>query len=923
MSSEDDDSWGNLDEYKTPPPVAKRGSATAPSAGTVHIDFEVDGSLLPNTAQSGGRVIVMSWNSLNRHSDTVPVVWRSGTDDTKSRTLRVSLPLQDEYEHAKLRRNGKADDAQFALGSLRTDSNVWFTTLVEEPSLMTNRAVYGQYGAGYVSVAELVEMSRSAAPLRAEVPLVLFDVPDGNNGLMKRATVRIKKVHFGDDTRALQRLASAQKLLTSEPSLFELNEHNMPLIESLTGAAISRHLYNITNNDNLKLQGTREINTRVVAPWYQTHQPFEQLNRLPIHGFFIDKSALNTLRSDAADDQTYLVNVFGYAARRRNMKLADIERIMSAQLERTDDAYDPRFTECLAVLARGFVLMSNTFDYQSDMHQMSDRAHRFAKDTAKTVNDESWKNAQLFGGGDCEDLAHYAYEHAQMLRRGNWTSSFLCTAQKALKLYVPVMMLGTVTSPALGNSHDANKSAAHLADAEHHHTVIRAAAGHRNVQDHMVRSDATRILHKMVVRGSPEDLALPVGGHSWMEMIPRHKFTELTRRLVPDQPAFAKDETMAPWRYFVPHMVLEGTGRINPLFMPSAYYAVPGQKRDALRRADLAHMRTHHALISNSPVFHGMQSEAQPTNTVNTPHERMTAFYVQSTQCFTDEFLHSTGCVAFNWFQLRPDAPVHEQTVDPLFDKEDALSADKIKMAEAAFVNSAAADLSKPRTAAETFNGVDHVGALKTLAVGALVGENIDMTCFEPAKFTLGVDLEQRLLDRPYASNIALLPVGTVEPLEAKAIASQLRQVCPAEKPSSRLRNFATDPALPIAYVRQSLHNENETDARAMARLVHNEKLVSEQRKYVSDVLTGVRNLFVNEPWLGRAAAAKRSLNLQTFYVSPCDLTSERAPSLIVNEVARFKQAGVVKMARAYVEEPTQNFQTLVLQLLCVEAENT
>lgn len=921
MSDSEEISWGNLADYECAGEAKLDKLSTAPSAGTVRIEFELDGSNLPSTSQSG-RVLISAWSSLNRRTDVVPVAWQANSKQTKSRTLAVKLNLDDEYQLAQRRREAIAIKSVtaplFELGSLRTDSNVWFEVLVEEPSLMTNSAVYGRYGAGFVSVAELVELSRGG---KSTVQLVLFDAKDKQTEApMSRASMNITRVHFGKHTAELQKLAATQRLLTAEPSMFELNAHNLPFVASLTGAAIGRHLYSITNNDNLQLRGTRTINTRVVAPWYQTHQPSEGLNRLPIHGYFIDQHALNPLPSDAPDDERYLLAVFGYAARRDNMTLTEMEAVMHKQMARSDDTYDPLFTKCLANIARGFVLMSNTFSYQSDMHNMTDRLHRFTKPVQQS--DESWNRAQRNAGGDCEDLARYAYSHAQMLRRGQWNHSFLIVAQQVLHLYVPVMMLGTVTSPALGNKHDASKSAVHLADAEHHHTIIKAMGGADKVTDHMVRSEAARVVHKHVVIGSPEDLALPVGGHSWMEMVPRHKFIEYTRRLVPE----TKDDNAvknvgAPWRYFVPHLVLEGTGRINPLFMPSAYYATPGQDRDALRRADLASMRTHHALIANSPVFHGMQSEAQPTSTVNTPHERTTSFYVQSTQSFTDEFLDSTGCVAFNWFQLKADEPVHEQSVDPLFAREDALSAKNLRTAAANFVHSAAADAAKPKSAVEALNGVNHADLLDTLAVGALVGENEPLE-FDPSHLTLGVDLEQRLMDRPYASNIALLPTANIEPMEAKALASQLRQCYPDEKPSSRLSNFATDPALPIAFVRESPQNRDVADPRAMAKLVLNEKLVTEQRRYVQQTVAGVRQLFVNEPWLGRKAAEKRSLNLQTFYLSPADITNERAPAMILNEVARFKQAGVVKTARAYVEEPTQHFQTLVIQMLCVEAQS-
>lgn len=918
MSDSESSDFGDLSEYKR---VESKSDTNAASAGVVEIDFTVDMSKLPSKAVSG-RVVLNWYSSLNRTVDVVPVVEKVNTNE--SRLLTATLQLDDEYQHRALAKSGSVTEPSFELGNLRSDSNVAVIILVEERSLMTRRSVYGDYGTAFISVARLVEMSRHRR-VDERFSLSLFDeVDQSGQQMMERASIRVRRVSFRENTRRLHALADSNRLIAQNPSPFELNEENLPLIASLTGAAISRGLYPVSNTDNLLLKGTREINTRVVAPWYQTYQPYPQLRRIPIIPYFVNKWAAAKLKSDPPDDEQYLVRVFGYAAMRQNWKLRDVSAIIDKQLDEKSERYDPRFTQCMAIVARGLVLMSNTFDYQSDMHEMSDRAHRFSG--SQQHQTENWKYAQAFGGDDCEGLAHYAYEHFQMVRDGTFRSPSLQSIQRSLQLYVPAMMLGTVTSPALGNKHDVEKSAAHLADAEHHHAVITAAGGHENVEIDFVRSEATRVVHKHPIRGSQEDKDLPQGGHSWFEMIPRHKFIELTRRVVPDQKLSATPTTLsgtketfdAPWRYFPPHLVVEGTGRINPLFMPSAYYAAPGEDRDRLRRADLASMRTKHALIATSTIFQGMQSEAQPTSTVNTPGERLTSFYIQATQCFTDEFLDSTGVLCFNWVRTKPDSTLEESEPDPLFAKGDALTPYKIEQAEANFVHSEAAKSARPKHSAEAFGGVDHAVRAKTLAIGSLVGEGIDPDTV-PSELTFGVDLATRIMDRPYAENIGLMPVAGMERVEAKAVASQIRQVYPAEKPSSRLRNFATDPNKPIAYVRVSTSNKNATDPEATARLVCNEKLVGEQRQYVEQVERGVQQLFASEPWLTRKEAAKRSLNLQTFFLSPCDLVNARSPAVLVNEVARFKQSGVVSRARVMLQEPTQNFPTIVLQMLCRE----
>jgi hypothetical protein len=813
---------------------------------------------------------------------------------------------------------------------------------------MGNQAVYGRTGAAFISVEKLVEYSKldlSSKKSGAVIPLVLFgQVDETTKQNVVKGHLRLLDVSFGTDTKQLQLLHSKNALITSTPGRFELAEQNYPLIGSLTGTAISRALYDVANDQGLAAKGTWAVNTRIRMPWFQSHQPCEELNRLPCAAYFMDLRALNPLPSDAPEDEQYLLNVFELAFKRRNMSLVTAEKVMRDQLARTDSQYDPLMTECVANIARAFTLVPTTFPYQSDIRNMATRANKFsggisglmaAASNAQSavVQVESLDYAQLRGGGDCEDGTHYAYMHAKMLERGKWRSPFLQVAQKVAGFYDTVMMLGSVTSAALGNEHDVSKTAAHLRDAKYHHHQIKSQK-----DTHFMRSAEVQQVHKHCILNSKEDLERNVGGHSWAEMIPKHKFMEFISRLVPQTAdanvspiADRKGPTDCAWKYFLPHMVLESTGRMNPLPMPAVYYATPGDSREAIRRRSLASMASFHALIAQSPLFHSIQSEAQPTSTVNTPGQRLTDFYIQSTQAFTDAYLDKTGAAAFNWVQLQPidealpaESPFfarlssNEQVKpDPLFEKGDALSRENIENITTRFVHSAGLASAAPKSPAEALSTLDHTKVLHAMAIGAVVGES-SVKHVDPAKLTLGVDLELRIADRPFAPNVGLVPIGALTPLEARALASQMRHLPPDEAPSRKLSMFATGEN--VEFVRQSMDNLDETSPTAMARLCDHPKLVEDQRRRVAAITDATNDLFIDRPWLTDAKEiAKDNLHLHSFFFKPHDLVNDNAVTGVANELKRFKESGLVHTARFYVEHPTQNHKTCVLQVLCTE----
>jgi len=939
-----------------PDKKTRSNSVVAPSAGRVTLHCTVDGSGLPPVEQERNEIMRV-WTNLSRLERHVSIEWEPNTGQMRSKVLEVLVDLDDEYEAAELlQRTQSSGPASFVVnGRLRRDASIWFE-LMAENAATDNVAVLEHCGTGSVAVSQLLQLAEQTPSGQSVlVPLYLCASVDEKTGKqMQRGAIAVHATFHSPLARALfvHSLAPVTR--------FELTRENAPYLSKIMEAEIMAQLTPFV--EEAKKQGvafteTMAPNARIIAPWRMT-----PVGQLWAQSFVADDRALGAPRlpSDAPLDERYVRDTLLYALRRRNWQPDEAQHVLESQLKQTGVAYDDRVTELMSIIGTAACVLSTSLPYASDTVNLNRRIERLSGkslETNKPIDAESYDDAALRLGGDCEDLARLIKQHVDMLVRGKWTDPLLCVAQRYVaSFYVPTMNLGSVTSPSLGNKHDVEKTAAHLADSERHHAALtdyaiakRALLGAPVAPPRVTVGDDVATTHKHAPI-YPPDPSEPLGGHSWAELVPLAKFAELTRRIVPDvnvrdvfgEEAIVGSAAAPGWTAYLPHLVLEGTGRIDPLIMPRVAYAV-SSNADSVRVEELNYQRTLHTLISSSPLFKSLQSEARAAFTVHVPNTRLTSFYRQSTQVSTDRFLSSSGGVAsFNWVRTHAvDEAELNDSHDPLYEQVHAkLSPVTIARAAVDSVKSAALQ-SKPavKLSGGSFahvsgeldelerqlNSVQISDEAKLLAnmsglspaiINTAHGSADAATLVNPSQLTLGVDLEERIA-WPVSNRIALVPSARLSETGALALRTYQRHLPSFVVPSKKLPTLGTADSLKVAFVRLDA-DTGSVASNNTARLVQNDAAVDAQRGYIKSIAEHTRTLFADSPWMHRDDVRASGLTMLTFFFKPHDVVNEKVSTKICSELTRFKSSGLIKTADFYVEEPTQHIQNAVLRLICV-----
>ena len=956
----------------------------APSAGKMTITFVVDGSNFAPRDQQSNEVLRV-WTSLSRNETHQSIEWDKTSGGMASKRMTFELQLDDEYVANET--NVKRFDVN---GKLRRDAAIWVQVLAEEQS-MGNVAGLGSNGMGYFMVSDVLAASEKNKKCATPLLLHAYMDPKTNEPLVKGAVlVDSVTVH---DARA-----KADFIHSAAPrTRFELSHQNLPVLQALMQSEILAQLAPFVDDAKkrgIAFQETMSPNAQIIAPWRMT-----AVGQLWAQSFIAYDRADNKLHSGEQQmDEQYMKDLFVFALRRRNWTEKEAVQILQHQLQQTDATYDDRITELMSIGGTALCMLSTSLPYKSDTRNLNRRVERLSgrsTESGEPANVESYDDAVLRLTGDCEDTGKVNKLHADMLSYGQWKSPLLQTYQRFVRdYYVPTTNLGSVTSPSLGNDaaktstaaswafpddHNLEKTAAHLADAERHHDQVErhlAAGAPLDDVPHLSVSDDTQTKHKHT-RVYPPDLKEPLGGHSWAELVLLARFAELTRRIVPDlhqkdtESIFGANSTLnnektPAWTAYLPHMVLEGTGRIDPLVAPRVSYVINGD-RNAVRLQELRYQRTLHALLQ-SKVFHSMESEARQAMTVHVPNTRFTSFYRQSTQMFTDKFLSSSGGIAsFSWVRTHPiDERLINDSHDPNQEALAALNSNSIhlktKQLHGKIIAAAAAHRSE-HSAKIAQQRIEHTGGgvfskwenpsskqqqqqqqhmAKNVAISSaseeavVLGDMVGLktlvtdqkhdaaTMVDPKNLTLGIDLEERVA-WPIPSQIALVPGARLSVTGAYTLRTFQRHLPAFVIPSKKLPMLGTaEKYKAIAgIVRLADAQTGEVSSTATARLVLNQKAVQDQRRYIFAIANKTKSLFADRPWLSREDALKQDLTLVTMFFKPYDITNENVVEAIGSDLQSYRDNGVIYTADFYVEEPTQHIQNGVLRVLCVAPDRS
>ena len=568
--------------------------------------------------------------------------------------------------------------------------------------------------------------------------------------------------------------------------------------------------------------------------------------------------------------------------------------------------------DALCMPSTSLPYISDTVD--SNMRKMmskKDGSSYADYDPAKIKPSESWDDAAVRNGGDCEDLARLVHCVFQGLRNGQFAENSLATsAQRVLKLYAGCGSLGSVLSPSLGNEAEQQRKAEQV-----------------NIID------------------SEEDKNAKVGAHMFYEMHPIFRLAEHLHKTTTDLPDDLAGEHNQPgWRNLI-SCLLEGTGRLDPFQLPIAAGTTSKKIEDHeyLVTKEVARRKSIRHLVENTKVTSMMQMTRAQRLLKRVPNARFGDFYMQSTSMVTLEFMDKLNMIEFMWATVGERVPepadasplyVEKKTTLATASKSDAslttteeccteddtdvwsgLSSHlEIPLATGSAMPAPTIISKTLHTAEHEKRSIEFLNAPFAKGIASiqktLLAESLHTgdksSKLGTQKIRYGIDTEDKFrLDAP--AHVALLPTTSIDPVEGRTTAEMLRQLRPVALPGdfSQIEKIfdAEDKSLKALGIDTKRGEDKATDA------------VNELRKWTQTTMNG-------SAWPSHNDAERQQLSLLTFFFAKSQLRPLKDGSnlfldSIMSEYGALKNSGVITHARIGVETPLPRRDHVVLQFMC------
>lgn len=563
-----------------------------------------DGSFLDEEKETSPQLMV--WSSMKgRTKEFFPVVW-SNQASTLSTVIDVELPLPYDKETGIMR--------------VALDDGIGIQAKACTPNPSGQLTLQNAGDARFPIGLELLKEDNDADALRDKMfglPMYFHVFVDGDGNRVEKGHVKLYDVHAVDkDDNEKEVIISLSDDPMQELNEFSYVEQNEQFMSSVVQSMVARTVAMFTEEMAAAGLGFQPSSTEMK----RVHAPFNQTAAGLLPGFTYLLRPGNAAPEPGTEQfvrvQQWMRLITLYALQRENMEESTFIRTVREQLRRTDNAYDDAFTECCSILGQMLSIPPTSMPYIGDEvyapKQRVDKVHSkngypaFSKTTVHSV--ERFSEMCENDGGDCEDGGCFSCRIANTLSAGVWDDPLVSSMSDLCRQYVPTLNLGSVLSASLGNDVDDGKS-----------------SGHRG-----------RTID------SEEDRDVEYGAHMWCEMVPVQKFGALVKRAVPDSepgllwPRFA---SRAPWAAAIPHLVVEATGRLDPLQLPRVSYVVNDDEDHSVRKAvvqrekDLVKLRKY--MKMNTETFQYMSTVRRQTTLYDVPNERINGFYRNTTTMFT------------------------------------------------------------------------------------------------------------------------------------------------------------------------------------------------------------------------------------------------------------------------------------------------
>lgn len=581
--------------------------------------------------------------------------------------------------------------------------------------------------------------------------------------------------------------------------------------------------------------------------------------------------------------EKWMRKILGYSLVRENFSEGTFITTIDKQHARTDNTYDDTYTQCAAIVAQGLAIPPTSMPYISDFVRTGKRSKLAAdKNGFVAFSNKHLHSVERFSemaqndGGDCEDGGNFAMRIGVVLQQNDWKDPLVRAASALLKNYVVSLNLGSVRSAALGND---KHSKAH--------------------------SDISVIDTK-------EDRSVNYGAHMWCESLPLAKMVTLVQRSVPDldpNVMWLPGASRAPWVAAVPHLVIEATGRLNPLLLPAAEYVVTGG--DAAKQATLTRLKAEAAvdafLDANTVTFKQMKVVKQPDMLELERDKRLTTFYRDTTHTFTAAFMEM-GLTNIDWIWANRGKRIsaHEAWTNTEKFKLAPISTQMRAPESAALAPAASSE--QPAATSYPKNSLVPCTTLSELnKVTQMIGNRTPSPNTAPV-FHYGVPIEDKV-QCPVLPATALVPGPQKSNREIAVVATLLRHSPPIDAPGDWEQIEEMHEARIAALANEGIDE--------LAR----EKFEDAQFKKLVDGVRAVMNKPEGEEW---PAKASRKWTMMKKFFSARMFNAEqgdKVPTIIVADVKKMVDAGVIVYARVHLEEPMPHRRTVLMQFLCNAAK--
>ena len=821
---------------------------------TLRLSLVYDGSkLAPDDEESEPEL--HTWTSINDRERVHAIEWADATE-------LMSAPLTVDVDFT----NERDDDDAAASSAWRLDTTLWFGALAQSPN-HGQVNVRQNVGSAFVYLRDLLDFD-AEQPIR--LSLGLFNHTDEKGRRYEKGRLLITSVKGVGRVNSLLARHADRTLFAAAASPFEYVPQNAALLHSAVRSVVQRAIFAVTDEAEtlgLAIQPAVDFVRRVHAPFFNT-----TAGMLP-GAFYWTVPRQYKFRESS---EQWAHNLVKLALKRRNRSEQWLADTLSRQLADTKAPWvSDAFVEAVEVIGTALCITSTSLPYTGDRTDINRRDDVRFVSSANVHPAESFDSALLRRGGDCEDLGRTEHECYYVLlkglkqhadtsvpwkRRGSWSSELLQSVQRVLHLYVGTGNLGSVLAAALGNSNGTAKETQYIIDTAH-------------------------------------DANVKVGAHMWYELVPQRKFVALIKRTTPNvDESSLLDPAMidAPWTWTLPHLLLEGTGRLMPLQLPRVAYCSPYdddvEKRKRVRDEDEARQATLKRVMESEKIFQAFEVERYQTKTKRVPDARVNKFYRRTTYAYTP-YLIERGWGVAHLMYVNVGERVKEPTSE-LYSETGSVDGVAIGAQETTAATQ--------ERALHTFIGDSETGERRTGIREKMIG----LKSRTGQQITYGVNLADKLRQEPgWPAHVALLPGPPIEEVEAAAIASFIRQLKPNAVPDVRMAT------MPKASEKRLKRVENRVKFVAADE-------TREQQRTFDTMQDAVRNVFsaANEQWPKETPDKHTVL---TLFFKEYDLLEHGIAEAVADAVARQKLAGLVVNARVYKEVPIENIENGVLQLLC------